>query len=310
MVRAQALVAADVTKVFGKKRALDKASLEVPRGQVVGLLGPNGAGKTTLIKTILGLLLPDSGRVFLRTPGGEARVAPGRIGVVMEGSRNYYANVPAITNAVYFAALKGVEARRAAERFRRWASRFGMEEEVLQKPLATFSRGMQQKAALAISLLHDPDFAILDEPTLGLDPGSRLELEKIVRSLAEEGKGLLVASHDLQFIQRTAGRVVFIRDGKVVLDDATAALIRRYEKPWYLVRTAKEVQETPQPWRNSNLWRRRDANTLIFTGDWQELRRDLCAALEIEVTSVQKETASLEDVFMEIEREADGVDAS
>ncbi len=310
MGNAQALLADAVAKSFGKKRALDGVSLEVPRGRVVGLLGPNGAGKTTLIKIILGLLLPDAGRIFLRAPGGEARVAPGRIGVVMEGSRNYYANIPAVTNAVYFAALRGVAPREAAARFRRWAARFGLDDEALRKPLAAFSRGMQQKAALATSLLHDPDFAILDEPTLGLDPGSRLELEKIVRSLAGEGKGLLIATHDLQFIQRTADRVVFIRDGKVVLDDATAALIRRYEKPWYLVRTSAAVEELPREWRGKDGWRRRDANTMIFTGDWLELRRDLCAATELEVASVQRETASLEDIFMEIQGEVGDVDAS
>jgi len=310
MGNAQALLADAVAKSFGKERALDGVSLEVPRGRVVGLLGPNGAGKTTLIKIVLGLLLPDSGRVFLRTPEREARIAPGRIGVVMEGSRNYYANVPAVTNAVYFAALKGVAPREAAVRFGRWAARFGLDEEALHKPLATFSRGMQQKAALATSLLHDPDFAILDEPTLGLDPGSRLELEEIVRSLAGEGKGLLIATHDLQFIQCTAERVVFIRDGKVVLDDATAALIRRYEKPWYLVRTSVAVEELPQEWRGKDRWRRRDANTMIFTGDWPELRRDLCAAPGLEVTSVQRETASLEDIFVEIQGEVGDVDAT
>ena len=310
MEPAQAVVVTQISKSFNGKPALRGVSLEVQRGQVVGLLGPNGAGKTTLIKIVLGLLLPDSGRVFLRTPEGEARIAPGRIGVVMEGSRNHYANVPAMTNAVYFAALKGVAAREAAARFRHWAARFGLDEDALRKPLAAFSRGMQQKAALATSLLHDPDFAILDEPTLGLDPGSRLELEEIVRSLAEDGKGLLIASHDLGFIQRTADRVVFIRAGEVVLDDATAELIRRYEKPWYLVRMATAVEELPREWRGQDRWRRRDANTMIFTGDWPELRRDLCASPELEVTAVQKETASLEDIFMEIQGEAGHVDPS
>ncbi|ADR37428.1 ABC transporter related protein [Oceanithermus profundus DSM 14977] len=310
MEPAQAVVADGVSKNFNGKHALKGVSLEVQRGQVVGLLGPNGAGKTTLIKIVLGLLLADTGRVFLRTAEGEARVAAGRIGVVMEGNRNFYANIPAMTNAVYFAATRGVAPRMAAGRFRRWAARFGLDEEVLQRPLATFSRGMQQKAALAISLLHDPDFVILDEPTLGLDPGSRLELEKIVRDLVDAGKGLLIASHDLGFIQRTADRVVFIREGRVVLDDATARILRRYEKPWYLVRTAKEVGDLPPAWQGASRWRRRDAHTLIFTGDWEELRRDLCAASELEVTALEKESASLEDVFMEIQGEGHDVDAS
>ncbi|WP_287370401.1 ABC transporter ATP-binding protein [Oceanithermus sp.] len=310
MEPAQAVVATQISKSFNGKPALRGVSLEVQRGQVVGLLGPNGAGKTTLIKIILGLLLADAGQVFLRTRDGRARVAPGRIGVVMEGNRNHYANVSAMTNAVYFSALRGVAPRVAAGRFRHWAARFGLDEEVLPQPLASFSRGMQQKAALATSLLHDPDFVVLDEPTLGLDPGSRLELEKIVRTLAEDGKGLLIASHDLGFIQRTADRVVFIRAGEVVLDDATAQLIRRYEKPWYLVRTAAEVRELPPAWRSKDRWRRRDARTLLFTGGWPELRRELCAAPELEVTAVQKETASLEDIFMEIQGEVGDVDAS
>ena len=309
MEPAQAVVADHISKSFKGKGALKGVSLDLPRGRVVGLLGPNGAGKTTLIKILLGLLLADDGRVFLRTAEGEARVAPGRVGVVMEGNRNYYANVSAMTNAVYFASLRGVASRTAAERFRRWAARFGLDEEVLRQPLASFSRGMQQKAALAASLLHDPDFVILDEPTLGLDPGSRLELEKVVRDLAEAGKGLLVASHDLEFIQRTADRVVFIRAGKVILDDATAQLIRRYERPWYLVRTATEIRELPPAWDDAERWRRRDPQTLLFSGSWRELRRDLCAAPELEVASVQKETVSLEDVFMEIQGEAGDVDA-
>lgn len=305
----RAVLAANIVKNFGEKRALDGVSLELPRGQVIGLLGPNGVGKTTLIKIILGLLLADAGRVYLHTQNGEAPVAPGRIGVVMEGSRNYYANVSAITNAVYFSALRGVAPQTAAESFRRWAAQFGLEEGALEQPLATFSRGMQQKAALAISLLHEPDFVILDEPTLGLDPASRLELEKIVHDLAEEGKGTLIASHDLGFIQRTADRVVFIRSGKVILNDATAQLIRRYEKPWYLVRTASDLQEMPPGWRESGQWRQRDERTLLFTGGWQELRQYICAEPELEVVAVQKETASLEDIFMEIQEEANNVDA-
>ncbi|WP_287407991.1 ATP-binding cassette domain-containing protein, partial [Oceanithermus sp.] len=87
MEPAQAVVATQISKSFNGKPALRGVSLEVQRGQVVGLLGPNGAGKTTLIKIILGLLLADAGQVFLRTRDGRARVAPGRIGVVMEGNR-------------------------------------------------------------------------------------------------------------------------------------------------------------------------------------------------------------------------------
>jgi len=220
-----------VTKVYGSGvRAVDGVSLAVPPGQVFGLLGPNGAGKTTTIKMMAGLVTPTEGRLRL---GGfdvarQRAAAVQQIGAVLEGSRNVYWSLTAWQNLIYFGRLKGLrlaEIRPRAERLLRDLGLWDRRNE----QVGGFSRGMQQKVAVAAALVTDPPILLLDEPTIGLDvEAARTVREWVVRLAHEEGKTIVLTTHQLAMAEELCDRVAVIRDGRIITDLPTGELLDRY----------------------------------------------------------------------------------
>lgn len=203
-----------LAKSFQGKRAVDGVSMAVAKGEIVGFLGPNGAGKTTVMSIVTGLLAPDQGHVRLFGIDGGARRADVRlrIGYLQEKPRIY----PEMTARAYlnlFARIYGV--REPGKRVDQVLDRVGLTS-AADRTLGTFSRGMQQRACLARVMLHAPEFLILDEPTLGLDPVGVAELRDIFREMREQGVTLLFSSHQLAEMERICDSVIFLFDGKVV----------------------------------------------------------------------------------------------
>jgi len=207
----------ELEKRFGKVRALAGATTEIPHGPV-GLLGPNGAGKTTLIKVLLGLLVPDQGRVSVL--GHNPRHHTGRlairraIGYMPEGD----CLLPGMTGVELVAALgriTGLSRQDAMTRAHEALDYVGLEEE-RYRGLEEYSTGMKQRLKLAQALVHDPGFLLLDEPTNGLDPKGRRHMLDLVRDLGHvQGKDLLVCSHLLPDVEATCGHVVVLDHGRV-----------------------------------------------------------------------------------------------
>lgn len=210
--------------------ALDALSLSVPAGQVIGLLGPNGAGKTTTIKMIAGLIAPSSGSVRV---GGcdvvhQRAAAVRQIGAVLEGSRNIYWPLSAWENLLYFGRLKGLRKSEIVPRATRLLCELGLWDRRSQ-PVGGFSRGMQQKVAVAAALVTDPPVVLLDEPTLGLDvEAARTFKDWVARLAKEEAKTIVLTTHQLDVAQELAGRIAVIRNGRVIADLPTADLLARY----------------------------------------------------------------------------------
>jgi ABC-2 type transport system ATP-binding protein len=220
-----ALELSRLAKTYGRgtaaRRAVRSTSLSVPWGQVLGLLGPNGAGKTTLIKMICGLVTPTTGTIRI---GGwdlatERSRAVLQIGAVLEGSRNVYWPLSAWENLLYFGRLKGVRGevlRPRAERLLRdldlWERRHGQ--------VGSFSRGMQQKVAVAAALITDPPILLLDEPTIGLDVESARTFKEWIAHLArDEHKTILLTTHQLHDVaQELSDRIAVIRSGEIIAD--------------------------------------------------------------------------------------------
>lgn len=272
------LIARDIHKRFGKLEALKGVNLELAPGEILGLLGPNGAGKTTLIKIVLGLLLPDEGEVLLEEGGVRRRPQGHEFGVLLEGSRNLYVNLSLLVNALYFGGIRGLSPREVRPRFEAWLARFGLRER-LHAPLASLSRGMQQKAALALAL--KPRFLLLDEPTLGLDPVSRKELEAILLDLKGEGWGILLTSHDLESVERVSDRVALLRQGEVLREGPTRALLREWAGEGYRVRLAEPKAEALAGALGPG-WLPEAPDRLFFLGPWEALREAL-GKLPVEV---------------------------
>jgi ABC-2 type transport system ATP-binding protein len=272
-------------------------SLELRAGEILGLLGPNGAGKTTLIKFVLGLLLPDGAEVVLEEGKGRRRPQGHEFGVLLEGSRNLYVNLSLLVNALYFGGIRGLSPKEVRPRFEAWLERFGLRDR-LHAPLASLSRGMQQKAALALALALKPRFLLLDEPTLGLDPVSRREFEGILLELKEEGWGILLTSHDLDGVERVSDRVAFLQKGEVLKEGPTRVLLREWAGEGYRVRLAEPKAEALQKALGPG-WSAEGPEVLFFLGPWEALKEAL-GAFPVEVLEVSRGTPSLEALFLHL----------
>ncbi|MFC4114956.1 ABC transporter ATP-binding protein [Nonomuraea zeae] len=230
-----------LTKVYGSAQtpAVDQVSLRVPAGSVFGFLGPNGAGKTTTIKMMAGLLTPTSGRVRL---GGHDVVrrrsaAMAQFGAVLEGSRNVYWSLSAWQNLMYFGRLKGMRKARIKERAGDLLTELGLWERRDDK-VGGFSRGMQQKVAIAAALIAGPPIVLLDEPTLGLDVEATHTVKRWIAELARElGTTILLTTHQLDVVQELCDRVAVMRQGRLVSDLPTRDLLASFrERDRYEIR--------------------------------------------------------------------------
>ena len=218
--------------------AVNGVTLSVPPGQVIGLLGPNGAGKTTTIKMIASLVLPTAGAVSLNghDVGSQRPDAMRQIGAVLEGSRNVYWPLTAWQNLMYFGRLKGLCAAEIRPRAERLLTDLGLWER-RNETVGSYSRGMQQKVAIAAALVTDPPILLLDEPTIGLDVAAARTVKDWIAHLAgDEGKTILLTTHQLPIVQELASRIAVIRDGKIIADLPTPELLARYAEDRFEVR--------------------------------------------------------------------------
>lgn len=212
--------------------ALQGISLEIHAGEVVGLLGPNGAGKTTTVKCVCSLITPDGGRVSVGgyDPVGERIQALRQLGVVLEGSRNVYWQLSPRENLWYFGRMRGLATSVIAARSELMLQRLGLSP-VADRPLKQLSRGTQQRTAVAVSLIHDPPLCLFDEPTLGLDvESSEAVVTETRRMVREEGKGVLLTTHQLELAERLCDRIAVIQGGRLLLFETKDDLLHRFEE--------------------------------------------------------------------------------
>ena len=202
--------------------AVDALSLGVRRGEVFGLLGPNGSGKSTTIKMILGLLSPSAGQVRLFGLGPQSVAARRRLGYLPELSYLH----PFLTAAEtlrYYAGLCSLPRREAVRRTRELLAMVGLED-VANRPVGGFSKGMARRVALASALVGRPELLVLDEPTSGLDPISTKEVKTLVKALARGGMTVLTTSHMLADAEDICDRVMILNRGRSVAEGKVAEL--------------------------------------------------------------------------------------
>ncbi|MBU4304421.1 MAG: ABC transporter ATP-binding protein [Candidatus Omnitrophica bacterium] len=196
------------------KDALRNLSLSVNRGEVFGFLGPNGAGKTTTIKSILNLLYPTQGSIFVfDSPSFHPRVRQ-RIGYMPEIAQYYWYLTPRELMMMY-AGFFGIKKNDALRKIDGLCALVGLEKEagVLMK---NFSKGMMQKVSLAQALINDPELLILDEPTSGLDPVARMKVRDIIKDLKAKGTTVFFSSHELSEVELISDRIGILNAGRMV----------------------------------------------------------------------------------------------
>jgi ABC-2 type transport system ATP-binding protein len=221
-----------LTKVYKTRRrgeitAVDDVSFDVAPGEIVGLLGPNGAGKTTTIKCLCTLVKATAGRMLVDGVDALAqpRAAVAKLAAVLEGNRNIYWRLTTRENLEHFAGLTGISRRAALPLIDELIERFALTEQ-RDAEARTLSRGMQQKLAVACAFVKQTPILLLDEPTLGLDVETSLELRAMLRSMAaENGRTILLSSHDMDVVQDVCERVIIINHGRIVTADRIANLL-------------------------------------------------------------------------------------
>ncbi|MFC7155218.1 ABC transporter ATP-binding protein [Halomarina halobia] len=235
-----AVVIEGLTKTYGDVRAVDDVTLNVDPGEVVGLLGPNGAGKTTLIKCALGLLVPTAGSVRVGDVDVLADPAPAyrHASAMLEGARNVYWRLTVRENVRFFAGLQGIDPRTRREEHAALLDSLGLGERA-DDAVTDLSRGMKQKTALACTLARETPVVFLDEPTLGLDVGASYDLRQRIRRLAdEEGRAIVLSSHDMDVVQEVCDRAVVLNEGRVAADGSVEELVGLFDARAYRVTVA------------------------------------------------------------------------
>lgn len=209
-------------KTIEKKefKAVDGVSFDIYKGEIFGLLGPNGAGKTTTIKMITGLLRPTSGSICVMEKDVDKNPmqALKNIGTVLAGDRSIYWKLTARENLEYFAALYGCNKKEAKKRAEHIINRLGLTEKA-DELVEKFSTGMKQKVALGKALIPNAPVVLLDEPTLGLDPQSALNLREIIVDIKSEGRTVLLTTHYMEEADFLCDRIAIIDGGKIIALD-------------------------------------------------------------------------------------------
>ena len=227
-----------ISKSFGLVKAVDDVSFAVEKGEIFALLGPNGAGKTTTIRIMLDIYRPDQGKVaILGGPMDEAK--KDRIGYMPE-ERGLYQDLPLEGVLVYLASLKGVSADQARRRASGYLERFDLEA-YKHKKVKELSKGMQQKAQIIATLLHQPDLVIIDEPFSGLDPVNTQAVKDLLLELHRQNVTIIMSTHQMHQVEELCDRILLVNQGKVMLYGELEKIRHQYAGNTVLVRTEKPI---------------------------------------------------------------------
>ena len=223
---------AGVTKAYENKVAVCNLSLSIDAGQMFGLLGPNGAGKTSSIRMMMGITLPDSGRIRLFGKPFE-RKSLERVGYLPE-ERGLYKKMKVLEQLVFFGQLHGLTAEEARKRAIEWAKRMEIAD-ALPKKTEELSKGMQQKIQFIASLLHDPGIIVMDEPFAGLDPVNAVLVERTLLELKDQGKAILFSTHRMDQVEKLCDSICLINNGEAVLAGNLREIKASYERNHVIV---------------------------------------------------------------------------
>ncbi len=233
----------NIAKSYGNIQALRGVSFDIQPGEIVGLLGPNGAGKSTAIKIITGFLHPDEGLVEIDGLNvlRELRAVQAKIGYLSENTPLY----PELSVQAYLRMIADLRSIPESDFIRRLSDAVygaGLQD-YLTRPIASLSKGLRQRLGLAQAILHKPQFLILDEPTVGLDPTQIVEIRALIKSLAQEST-ILFSSHILSEVEAICDRVVIIINGEVKADQRLSELSRSNDATLVLQNDSDDVERS------------------------------------------------------------------
>jgi len=222
----QALEIKNVFKYYGELCAVNDLSLSVPKGTCYGLLGPNGSGKTTTLRMIMNIIMPDRGEIKFSENGNAVGYLP--------EERGLYPKMKIYELLHFFAELRGMDSKVAQTKIEYWLDRMELLDRI-NKRVDELSKGMQQKLQLVVTIIHEPDFIILDEPFIGLDPIAIEQLRVIIKELQGEGKTILLSTHWMDQAERLCDYICLIDKGEKVMEGELKLIKRGFRKNGFIL---------------------------------------------------------------------------
>jgi len=216
-----------LSKSFGDIKAVNNASFDVPEGSIFGLIGRNGAGKTTIMRMMMNVYLPDSGDILIRgkKAGQEFRNSVG----YLPEERGLYKKMKVLETLLFFAELKGKKGKAVSDTAKGYLERFDLMDRMNSK-VVELSKGNQQKIQFITTILHNPEFIILDEPFAGMDPININILKEMILEKKREGKIIIFSTHLMDFAERMCDHIAMINYGKIILNDSLSSIKTRYSQ--------------------------------------------------------------------------------
>ena len=297
-----------VYKALGKRQILKDVTLAVRQGDIFGYLGPNGAGKTTTIRIILGLMAANSGKVTLLGQDVQVDKVRQKIGFVLEAD-GLYDNLTASENLLFYAKLYDIP--QPAQRVEKILKQVGLADRTKDK-VATYSKGMRQRLALARAISPNPEVLVLDEPTAGVDPTGQIEIRQLMLDMInKEGKTILLSSHNLDEVQRICNRIALIHQGQIRLYGALEQFKRDMGQGGLVIETTgtvsseilAELQKIPEV----SVREQKENNLILNVGKNVETSNiiTLFAARGVKIEQVKRQEASLEEMYTAIVKESE-----
>lgn len=302
----------DLTKDFGTFRAVDRINLHVPAGSVLALLGANGAGKTTTVRMMTSILQPTSGTA--RIAGYEVSESPAQVrahvGVLTE-QHGLYERMKGLDYLAFFGRVYHLPDSETRKRASKLMEQFGLTF-ALDKRLGEYSKGMKQKLALVRAMLHNPPVLLLDEPTSAMDPVSAKQVRDAIIDLQKEARTFLITTHNLTEAQILANKIAIIRQGKIIANGTFEELARQFVgDPIMELRVngmlngfAKDLADAVNILESGADWIRYQTSQPQQDNP-NVLRRAL--GLGIEVVTLAPITQTLEDIYLRVVREDEGI---
>jgi len=293
-----------VTKLYGKQKALDNISFEIKTGDVVGFLGPNGAGKSTMMKIITGFIPPSNGEVFVEGLDSVAHSMEVRnlIGYLPENNPLYLD----MYIKEYLDFVAGIyKLKNKSQRVSEMIGITGLEIEK-HKKIGALSKGYRQRVGLAQALIHDPKVLILDEPTSGLDPNQIIEIRNLISDIGKE-KTIMLSTHIMQEVEAICDKIIILNNGQIVANDETQNIQQQSQNAAQVVLVefnkdpnSNELLAIPNI---TNVKRIKENHWVLEASTQKDVREDIfkfAVANGYSVLSMQKKEKSLEEVFQKL----------